>query len=268
MPNQIPNQPYTLYMSNFVNKITKFAETISREAILSPPPDSRAIRCKSVTCESATGLRKLVGRLSLTKISLHHYMKPRFLAAALLGVICCVHTSASDLAVKTNLLYDATLTANLGVEMQVASKWSIDLSGNYNPWTLSGGKKWKHWMIQPEARYWFCQPLGGHFVGFHLLGGEYNMGHWGHEGNKILNNDTRPLKDHRYQGWYAGAGIAYGYSWLLGRHWNLEAEIGFGWAYTRYDTFECVGCGRKIDSNKVHNYVGPTKVALNLVYVF
>lgn len=37
MPNQIPNQPYTLYMSNFVNKITKFAETISREAILSPP---------------------------------------------------------------------------------------------------------------------------------------------------------------------------------------------------------------------------------------
>lgn len=194
-------------------------------------------------------------------------MKFKFLTAALLGAFCCIHSSAQDLAVKTNLLYDATLTINIGAEMQVAPKWSIDLSGNYNPWTLSGGKKWKHWMVQPEARYWFCQPLGGHFLGVHILGGEYNMGHFGH-GFKFLNNDLRLLKDHRYQGWYAGAGVAYGYSWLLGKHWNLEAEIGIGWAYTRYDTYECKGCGRKIRSNKAHNYVGPTKAAINLVYVF
>ncbi|MDE5916022.1 MAG: DUF3575 domain-containing protein, partial [Duncaniella sp.] len=81
-------------------------------------------------------------------------MKIKFLTAALLGAFCCIHTSAQDIAVKTNLLYDASLTINVGAEMQVAPKWSVDLSGNYNPWTLSGGKKWKHWLIQPEARYW------------------------------------------------------------------------------------------------------------------
>ncbi len=174
---------------------------------------------------------------------------------------------ASDFGLKTNLLYDATTTMNLGGELQLNDKWSLDLSGNYNPWTHSGGKKWKHWMVQPEVRYWLCEPLGGHFFGAHLLGGEFNFGHWGH-GFKFLNNDLRPLSDHRYQGWYAGAGIAYGYSWLLSKHWNLEAEIGIGWAYTRYDVYECEGCGRKIEKGKVHNYVGPTKAAINLVYVF
>ena len=196
-----------------------------------------------------------------------HIMSLKFLAIALLGTFCAFSASARDIAVKTNLLYDATLTINVGGEVQIAPKWSFDLSGNYNPWTLSDGKKWKHWLVQPELRYWFCEPLGGHFVAAHLLGGQYNMGHWGH-GFKFLNNDAHPLADHRYQGWFAGAGIAYGYSWLLGRHWNLEAEIGIGWAYTRYDTYECKGCGRKIRANKAHNYVGPTKAALSLVYVF
>ena len=37
-------------------------------------------------------------------------------------------------AVKSNLLYDATATINLGVEVGLAKKWSLDLSGNYNGW--------------------------------------------------------------------------------------------------------------------------------------
>ena len=33
-------------------------------------------------------------------------------------------------AVKSNLLYDATATINLGVEMGLSKKWTLDLSGN------------------------------------------------------------------------------------------------------------------------------------------
>lgn len=63
-------------------------------------------------------------------------------------------------------------------------------------------------------------------------------------------------------------GVAYGYSWLLGKHWNLEAEIGIGYVYTRFDVYECAGCGRKTETKRHHNYFGPTKAAVNLVYVF
>lgn len=41
MPNQVPNQPYTLYMSNFVNKITKFAENYQSGGNFTPPRFSR-----------------------------------------------------------------------------------------------------------------------------------------------------------------------------------------------------------------------------------
>lgn len=173
---------------------------------------------------------------------------------------------AQDVAVKTNLLYDAALTVNLGAEVRLAPKWSFDLSGNLNAWDVNS-HKWKHWLIQPEGRYWFCEGLQGHFVGLHALGGEYNVGNIDLN-FKMLGTDFRNLKDKRYQGWFAGAGIAYGYSWILGKHWNFEAEIGLGWIYTRYDVYPCAKCGTKIAKGKSHNYVGPTKAALNLVYVF
>ena len=188
-------------------------------------------------------------------------------------VMLCIALSLSSAAVgqkvalKTNLIGDALLNPNLGIELGIAPKWSLDVPASFNAWNLSHDRKWKHWYVQPGVRYWFCDRMAGHFVGMHLHGGQYNIGGWdGHV--KFLNTDFRRLKDSRFQGWFAGAGISYGYSWILGKHWNIEAEIGFGWAYSRYDRFECAGCGRKVESDRVHNYVGPTKGAINMVYVF
>lgn len=173
---------------------------------------------------------------------------------------------AQDVAVKTNLLYDATATANAGVEVGLAPKWTLDLSGNYNGWKIED-RTWKHWMAQPEVRYWFCDRFAGHFLGMHLLGGQYNVGHIKNDVS-FLGTDFSKLSDRRYQGWAVGGGIAYGYAFILGRHWNLELEAGFGYVYTRYDVYECKNCGRKVASDVPHHYVGPTKAAINLVYVF
>lgn len=174
--------------------------------------------------------------------------------------------SAQQVGIKTNLLYDAALSPNLGIEIQTAPRWSFDLSGNLNAWTVKG-HKWKHWLVQPEMRYWLCEGFAGHFFAVHALAGQYNLGNL-NNGINFLGTDFSKLSDKRYQGWFAGAGIAYGYSWILGRHWNIEAEIGIGWAYSRYDIFECAGCGKKQAENKAHNYVGPTKAAVSLVYLF
>lgn len=171
-----------------------------------------------------------------------------------------------DWAVKTNIIYDATLTVNAGLEHQFAPHWSVDLSGNINAWSVSD-HKWRHWMIQPEARYWLCEAIGGHFLALHALGGEYNVANV-NLNFKMLGTDFRNLRDHRYQGWYTGLGIGYGYSWMLNRHWNIEAELALGWIYTRYDIYPCAQCGRRIATDRSHNYFGPTKAALNLVYVF
>lgn len=194
-------------------------------------------------------------------------MKSTFVAllcAVFFGM--AVNTSAQTTALKTNLLYDATATLNGGVEVKFAPRWTGDLSANLNAWTIDG-RRWKHWLVQPEARYWFCEAFSGHFVGAHLLGGQYNFGNLDMN-FKLFGSDLSKLKDYRYQGWMVGAGIAYGYSWILDRHWNIEAEIGIGWVYTRFDKFECADCGRRVEENQPHNYVGPTKAAVNLIYTF
>lgn len=194
-------------------------------------------------------------------------MKVRILTLILSAFAVCMGGRAQNVAVKTNILSDALYNPNVAVEFGVAPKWTIDLSGQFNLWNLSHDRKWKHWAVQPEARYWLCDRFAGHFLGVHLLGGQYNVG-----GIDIpfslLGTDFRKLKDTRYQGWFAGAGVAYGYAWALGEHWNLEAEIGVGWTYTRSDRFRCAGCGKKIEEDIPHSYFGPTKAAVNIEYVF
>lgn len=171
-----------------------------------------------------------------------------------------------NVALKTNLLYDALLSPTLGVEIGLKPKWSLDISATVNAWTVND-RRWRQIMVQPEARYWLCQRYSGHFFALHGIGGEYNFGNINLP-FKFLGTDFSVLKEHRVQGWMAGAGLGYGYSWILDKHWNMEAEIGVGWIYTRYDEFRCMGCGKKIKEDQPHNYVGPTKMAVNLIYVF
>lgn len=173
---------------------------------------------------------------------------------------------AQEVVLKTNLVSDAILSPNLGVEIGMAPRWTLDLNGNINAWNING-HSWKHWMVQPEARYWFCNRWAGHFVGVHIHGGQYNVGALKNN-ISFLGSDFSNLSDKRYQGWFAGVGVAYGYAWILNKRWTLEAEIGLGYAYTRFDVYPCATCGKKIEKDKPHHYVGPTKAAVNLVYVF
>lgn len=165
------------------------------------------------------------------------------------------------MAVKTNLLYDLTTTFNLGAEMRLSDYLSLDLSINYNPWTFSGNKKFKHLSIQPELRYWIHEPFNGHFLGAHLLYTNFNAG------GLDLPLDIFPgLKDNRYRGNGYGGGLSYGYQWILSPHWSMEASFGFGYLYLDYTRYECKACGRSLGNENKH-YFGPTKLAVSLIYI-
>lgn len=174
--------------------------------------------------------------------------------------------NAQDVALKTNLINDIALSPNIGVEVGLAPKWTLDMTAEMNLWKVDG-RSWKHLYFQPEARYWFCQRFSGHFIGFHALGGIYNFGKLNLPFN-MLGSNLKELKDKRYQGWAAGAGVVYGYAWPLHKHWNIEAALGIGWLYTRFDSYPCQVCGTKIDRNKSHNYFGSTKLSVAVEYIF
>ena len=190
----------------------------------------------------------------------------RSLLAGLLILATGLTYAENCVGIKTNILPDVALSPNLGIEIGLAPHWSLDLTGEVCFWDVNK-HKWKHWLAQPEARYWFCDRFAGHFLGVHALGGQYNFGNI-RNGINFLGSDFSQLKNYRYQGWAAGAGIAYGYAWPLSKHWNFEAEIGIGWLYTRYDKFCLDDCGKRLEKNRPHNYFGPTKLALNFEYLF
>lgn len=172
--------------------------------------------------------------------------------------------NAQKVALKTNLLYDATTTPNLGAELAMGKKSTLQLFYGLNPWKFASDrtKQLRHWLLMPEYRYWTCQKFNGHFFGIHALGGQYNVG-----GIDLPNPVFKDLDKKRYEGWYAGGGLTYGYQWLLSRHWNLEASVGVGYIRFHYKEFPCTECGALIQENN-KNYFGPTKLALSLMYCF
>jgi hypothetical protein len=169
------------------------------------------------------------------------------------------HTRAV-FALKTNIVEWAMTTPNIGAEVTLAPKWSLELAGSVNPFTFSDNKKWKHYQGTIEARYWLRESMNGHFFGLHVGGGEYNVAgikvpFWGFK------------KPYRYEGWHVRAGITYGYHWALNHHWSIEAFLGLGVVYTKYDRFECKVCGQKYP-NKSKTFFAPTRLAVNLAYTF
>ncbi|MEG2866016.1 MAG: DUF3575 domain-containing protein, partial [Mucinivorans sp.] len=144
-------------------------------------------------------------------------MKKRLIIAIFCLAWALPAAAQGTVAVKTNLLYGAgAFTPNLGVEIGLGRRTTLDLSGGYNWFNLDGkrdnNKKLVHFMVQPEFRYFLCEKFNGHFFGVHALYSEYNIG--GHNLPMLFGQGS---KDFRHQGWAAGAGVSYGYQLMLGR---------------------------------------------------
>lgn len=195
------------------------------------------------------------------------------------GVFCLAANAATFTAeaqnigpvgIKTNLLYDATTTPNIGLEISTCKKQTAQIFYGLNAWTFADGKRAKHWVLMPEYRWWMCSRMNGHFVGVHAFGGEFAAANVNLPVPGVFfagDNLRSQLRDNRYEGQFLGAGFTYGYQWILSRHWNLEAEAGIGYAHAWYDKYPCGECGFLQKSGGT-NYVGLTKLGLSLMYVF
>ena len=85
----------------------------------------------------------------------------------LLALLSCAgKAGAQTVAVKSDLLTGSMLASpNLGVELKLSERFTLEAGFHYNPFPAGGDRRWKHWFVQPELRYWMCQPYGGHFFG-------------------------------------------------------------------------------------------------------
>lgn len=167
-----------------------------------------------------------------------------------------IHSKTPRWGVKSNLLLDLTGSISLGAEIKTGEKYSFDLSVSYNPWEFNVNKNMKHILVQPEMRYWLCEPFNGHFFGVHGLYAHYNL-------TGLPFSDY--MKNSRLQGDLYGVGLSYGYQWSLSKRWSLEGNIGVGYVHASYDRYACKTCRDYIGSES-KNYFAPTKASLSVIY--
>ena len=167
---------------------------------------------------------------------------------------------AQGLALKSNIIYDATTTPNAGIEVRLSNKWTAGINVALNPWSFSDNKKLKHLLVAPQLRYWLCESFSGHYFGANIAYVHYNV-----SDIKFPFGLYGGVDGERRQGDLAAIGASYGYSWILSPHWSLEAEAGLDLGYAWSDCYDSAKCG---------SYRGPDnkflvlpKLALNIVYI-
>lgn len=175
-----------------------------------------------------------------------------------------LEAKSQTFALKTDLLNWGAASLNIEPELKIAKRSTVTLGVSWNPWTFKEAEKnmkWKHLLVQPEYRYWFCNVFEGHFLGIHPFYARFNAG-----------NINLPLglwsglEEHRYQGNLWGAGVGYGYQWIIGKRWSMEAELGLGLGYVDGDKYRCEKCGLKLAEEKKLVFM-PTKISLSFIYI-
>ena len=174
----------------------------------------------------------------------------------LLVLLPTVGISGQQVALKTNMLFLATASPNVGIEIGVGKKFSANIWGAYNPWKFKNEMRLNFYLAQPEIRYWFCRKFEGHYIGLHGHYSRFSIGQI-----PFIPN----LKQHELRGTLYGGGLSYGYHWAIGNHWGLEATIGAGYASMEHTRYKCGECAEPTGFY-TRSYIGPTQTGLSIIY--
>jgi hypothetical protein len=149
--------------------------------------------------------------------------------------------SLPRVALRTNLLYDATLSPNLGVDVRVDSTWTVGLLAGMNAWDIDKekNKKWRHMLFSFRARKYVNDSVfhKGYFEADAIYS-HFNVGNV-----KFPLGLYKTVRERRLQGDLLALGGKYGYSWILSRDWRIEAEAGVAIGYAWFKEYDCPHCG-------------------------
>lgn len=161
-------------------------------------------------------------------------------------------------ALKTNLLWDAALCANLGFEIELWPRWSLDVPVWYSPYDITGRWRIRLLATQPEVRYWLREAGTGHYFGVHTSVIGFNVSFAG---------------DYRYQDpnhAAFGLGIGYGFAFHLDKahRWSMEAQVGAGYLSYKWIKYHNTGRNGAEVSHGGGTYWGLTRAGLAISYKF
>lgn len=159
--------------------------------------------------------------------------------------------TAQRISLKTNALYWAAASPNLGTEFRVNRHITLSLEAAMNRLKVGSDLNTRAFEFSPEIRYWFSgRPQTGHAIGLMGTACDY----------KVMFNKKW------HEGDVFGAGVTYAYSFVLSRHWSLETSLGVGLARIREKKYESDATPPG-SLNNLKWTLAPLKAGVSFVYI-
>lgn len=165
-------------------------------------------------------------------------------------------------ALKTNLLYDALLVPNIGIEFGLGTRWSLAANYMY-AWWNSDRMHWYHRVYGGDLtlRYWPERNFDGHHIGLSAQALTYDFEYGdlgiigGEPGGNILDQANFSI------------GLEYGYSLPLANRLNLDFSLCAGYMWGRFYEYLPMDDCYVWQATKYRSYIGPVKAEISLVYL-
>ena len=171
------------------------------------------------------------------------------------------------MGLKTNLLYDALLVPNIGVEFYLGKGWSAGGSWMYSWWKNDRRHRyWRAYGGEIGLRKYFGsraadKPLCGHHAGLYgqmftydfEFGGKGYMG--GKPGGSLWEKSNYIV------------GLEYGYSLAIARRLNLDFSLGMGYWGGTYYVYTPMDGHYVWEETRTRHWFGPTKAEVSLVWL-
>lgn len=184
----------------------------------------------------------------------------------LIPAVTVAPAGSAIFALKTNLLYDALLVPNIGLEAYLGKGFSLSANGHYAWWNTKSWF-WRTYGGEVAVRKYFGKAardnrLTGHHLGvfgsvilydFLAFGKKGYMS--GHPGENLIDRPTYT------------AGLEYGYSLPIGRRLNLDFVLGVGYQTGQFNEYKYINNCYVWQSFKQQRYFGPTKAEITLTWL-
>ena len=169
----------------------------------------------------------------------------------LLPTMAPAQQKSLEVALKTNLLYDAVLVPNIGVEVGLGHQWTVGADG-FMAW----------WSSDSRHRYW--QTYGGYLTIRKYLSTRHHLGIYA----SALTYDVE-WGGRGYQADHLGfgGGVEYGYSLPIGGKLCLDFSLGVGFQDGEYKEYEPIDDHYVWQSTSKRHWFGPTKAEISLKWL-
>lgn len=157
---------------------------------------------------------------------------------------------------------------NIGYEHQLTPRLSVAGDIIWLPYMSQKHEEvFRTMQIAGEVRYFFkeldrevSRLAQGWYLGAYAMYGDFNIGLYRH-------NDMD--KSFRRMGWGVSAGVSGGWKKQLGKKWQMDVNMGIGYAHLQYHKYKLGGAYRNkpIGTWRTSNWFGPTRFSVSFGYI-